>query len=278
MPPVEQHVAIRLAHRVGHQLVAHRPAIHEEILHVRLATGESRQTHPTPQPQAIALDLDRQRLLQEPRAADGRDTPRTGRIIMGLVQAEDGLAVVAQVESHIKPSQGQALDDFLQVIEFGFFGLEEFTPGRGIEEQVAYFHRGAHRMCRRLDPGRHVAAFGFNLPGLVGVAGAGSQGQASHGADGGQGLTTKPEAHHPLQVFHVTNLAGGVTGQGQRQVIGGNPAAVVAHSQQLDAALLNIDINAPGAGVDTVFQQLLDHRRWPLDHLTRRDLVGETRA
>lgn len=133
-------------------------------------------------------------------------------------------------------------------------------------------------MCGRLDPRRHVAAFGFHLPGLVSIAGAGRQGQAGHGADGSQGLTAKPEAHHPFKVFQVTNLAGGVTGQGQRQVIGGNPAAVVAYPQQLDAALLNIDVDAPGAGVDAVFQQLLDHRRWPLDHLTRRDLVGEART
>ena len=89
-------------------------------------------------------------------------------------------------------------------------------------------------MRRRLDPRRHVAAFGFHLPGLLGAAGAGSQGQPGHGADGGQGLATKAQAHDPLQVFQVADLAGGVTGQGQGQVIRRDAAAIVTYPQQLD--------------------------------------------
>lgn len=172
VPPVEQHIAIRLAHRVGYQFVAHCAAVHKEVLQVRLATGEGRQPDPAPQPQAIALDFNRQRLLQEARATDRRYASGARGIVVGLVQAEDGLAVVAQVESHVETGQGQALDDFLQVIEFGFFGFEEFAARRGVEEQVAHFHRSSHRMGCRLNPRRHIAAFGFHLPGLVGVAGA----------------------------------------------------------------------------------------------------------
>ena len=194
------------------------------------------------------------------------------------MQAENGLAVVAQVESHVEAGQRQALDDFLKVIEFGLFGLEEFAPRRGVEEQVAHFHRRTDGMCRRLDPRRHVATLGFYLPGLLGAAGAGRQGQARHGADGGQGLTAKAQTHHPLKVFQVANLAGGVTREGQRQIIRGNAAAVVTHAQQLDAALLHIDIDAFGTGVDAVLQQFLDHRCRALDHLARRNLVGKARA
>ena len=276
--PVEQHIAISLAHRVGHQLVAYRPAVHKEILQVGLAAGERRQPDPAPQPQAIALDLNRQRLFQEPAATHRCHPPSTRGVVVGFVQAEDGLAIVAQVKGHIETRQGQAFDDFLQVIEFGFLGLEELAPRRGIEEQVAHFHRGAHRMRRRLDPRRHVAAFGFHLPGLLGATGAGGQGQAGHGADGGQGLTTKAQAHDPLQVFQVADLAGGVTGQGQGQVIRRDATAIVTYPQQLDAALLHIDINAFGTGVDAVFQQLLDYRRRAFNHLTRGDLVGKARA
>jgi hypothetical protein len=63
---VEQHVAIGLTHRVGDQFVAHRAAIHKEVLQIRLAAIERRQSNPAPQMQAIALDLDRQRLLKKP--------------------------------------------------------------------------------------------------------------------------------------------------------------------------------------------------------------------
>ena len=225
--------------------------------------------------QAIAFDLDRKRLFKKTRAADRRHTPGTGRIIVGLVQAEDGLAVVAQMESHVETRQCQPLDHFLQVIEFGFFGLEEFASCRRIEEQVAHFHRSAHRMRGRLNARRHVSTFGLDLPGLIGVTGTRSQGQARHGADRGQGFTAEAQAHHLLQVFQITNLAGGVPGQRQRQVIGRNAAAIIAHPQQLDAALLDVDVNAFGTGVEAVFQQLLDHRRRSLHHLAGGDLVRQ---
>ncbi len=161
------------------------------------------------------------------------------------------------------------------MIEFGFFSLEEFAPRRGIEEQVADFHRRADRMRCWLNPRRHVTAFGLDLPSLIGTTGARGQGQPRHGADRCQCLTPETEAHHLFEVFQITNLAGGVTSQGQRQVIGGNTAAVITHTQQLDAALLDIDIDALGAGVEAVFQQLLDHRSRAFNHLTGGNLVRQ---
>ncbi|MNZ91226.1 hypothetical protein D3C78_1102010 [compost metagenome] len=197
---------------------------------------------------------------------------------MGLVQAEDGLAVVPQVEGHIEAGQGQAPDDFLQVIEFGLFGLEKLATGRGIEEQVTHFHRGADRVCGRLHTRSHVATFGLDLPGFACTGGARRQGQARHRADGGQGLATKAQAQHTFEVFQFADLAGGVSGQGQWQVVGGNTAAVVTYPQQLDAALLHFDIDASGTGVQTVLQQLLGHRSRAFDHLTGGNLVGQPRA
>ncbi|RMR93123.1 hypothetical protein ALP75_204559 [Pseudomonas syringae pv. actinidiae] len=197
---------------------------------------------------------------------------------MGFMQAEHGLAVVTQMKGDIETRQRHTLDHFVQVIEFGFLGLEKLPPCGRIEEQVAHFHRRAHRMRSRLHARIHVAPFGLDLPGLIGVAGARGQCQARHRADRRQRLTAKTQAHDPLKVFQVTNLAGRVSRQSQRQVVGGNSAAVIAHFQQLDAGLLDIDINASSARIEAVFQQLLDHRRRTLDHLARGDLVGQTRA
>ncbi|MCY1178694.1 hypothetical protein D9M73_190590 [compost metagenome] len=194
------------------------------------------------------------------------------------MQTENALAVVTQVKTYIKARQRQAPDHFLQVIEFGFLGFEELAPGRGVEEQVTHFDRGTDRMRRRLHSGGHVAAFGFHLPGLFGIAGSRGQGQACDRADRCQRLTTKTQAHDPLEVFQVANLAGGVPGQGQRQVVGGDAATVVAHAQQLHPALLDVHVDAPGTGVQAVFQQLLDHRSRALDHLAGGNLVGQPRA
>jgi hypothetical protein len=278
MPAIEQHIAIGLAHRMGHQFVAYCAAIYIEVLQVSLAAREGRQPDPAPQVQAIALDLDGHCLFQERRAAHRRHTPGPGSVVAGFVQIENGFAVVAQIERYIKASQRQALDHFLQVVKLGFFGLEKLAPRRGVEKQVAHFNRGTHRVGRRLHPRGHVAAFGFNLPGLIGATGARRQGQAGHGADGSQCFTAKAQAHHPFKVFKVTNLAGGVTRQGQRQVVAGNPAAVVAHPQQLDPGLFNVHIDTFGPRVEAVFQQFLDHRRRALNHLTCCNLVGQARA
>ncbi len=278
MPAVEQHVAVGLAHRVGDQLVAHHAPVDVEILQVRLAAREGRQADPAPQAQAATFDLDGQRLLEEGRATDRGHAARAADVVPGLMQAEHGLAVVAQMECHIETGQRQALDHFLQVVELGFFRPQELAPRRRVEEQVTDFHRGADRVRGRLHPRRHVAPLGLHLPGLVGVGGTRCQGQARHRADRRQCLATKAHAEHRLEVFQFANLAGGVARQGQRQIVRSDAAAVVAHLEQLDAALLDFHIDAPRTGVQAVFQQFLGHRSGTLDDLARSDLVGQARA
>ena len=228
--------------------------------------------------QAVALDIDGQGLLQKGRATNRRHAPRATQLIGGLMQTQHGLAVMAQMEGHVETGQGQALDHFLQVIEFGFLGLEKLASRRRIEKQVAHLHRSAHRMRRRLHPRLHVAAFGFHLPGLLGAFRTRGQGQTRHRADGGQGLATKAQAHHLFQVFQLADLAGGMAGQGQGQVVSGDTTAIVAHLEQLDTALLNFHFDTTGARVQAVFQQLLDHRSRPLDHFSGGNLVGQPRA
>ena len=278
VPAVEQHVAIGLAHRMGHQLVAHHAAIDVEILQIRLAAGEGRQADPTPQTQATTLDLDGQRLLQKSRPANRSDAARTADFVASLVQGKHGLAVVTQVESHIEPRQRQALDHLLQVIKLGLFRAQELAPRRGIEKQVTHFHRGTHWVCSRLHTRLHVTAFGFHLPGLVGVGGTRGQGQARHRADRRQRLATKAHAEHRLEIFQLTNLAGGMARQCQRQVVRGDTTTVITHLEQFDTALLDVDIDTPRTGVQAVFQQFLGDRSRTLDHLARSDLVGQARA
>ena len=63
--------------------------------------------------QAVALDLDRQRLLKKRRATDRRHAPRTTEVIDRLMQRQHALAVVTQMESHVETRQSQATDHFL---------------------------------------------------------------------------------------------------------------------------------------------------------------------
>ncbi len=278
MATVVQHIAVRLAHRMGDQLVADHAPVDVEILQVRLTAGEGGQADPAPQVQAVALDLDGQSLFKERRATNRRHPARPRLGVMRLMQRQHRLAVVTQMKRHIETRQRQLLDHILQVIELGLLGAQELAPRRGIEEQVTHFHRGTDRMRRWLHAGLHVTAFGFHLPGLAGLRRARSQRQSRHRTDGGQRLTTKPQTVNGFQILQITNLAGGVTSERQRQVIGGNTTAIVTHAQQLDATLLDIHVDAGSTGIQAVFQEFLGNRSRPLDHFAGGNLVGQPRA
>ncbi len=74
------------------------------------------------------------------------------------------------------------------------------------------------------------------------------------------------------------DLARGMTRQRQRQILPGDTGTVIPHTDQFCAALLDVDFNARGAGIQRVFQQLLDHRGRPLNDFSGGNLVGEQRG
>ena len=71
------------------------------------------------------------------------------------------------------------------------------------------------------------------------------------------------------------NFAGSVTGNGQRQVVFLDAIAVIPHPDQFDAALFHFHIQAPGTGIQAVFQQFFYDRGGTFHHFTSGDLVGE---
>jgi hypothetical protein len=141
------------------------------------------------------------------------------------------------------------------VVELGFLGAQELAPCGGVEEQVAHFHRGAPGMGGGLHLHLHIAALALGAGALTGaVVGIAGEGQARHGADTGQCLAAETQAADPFQVFQRFDLAGGMAGQCQGQLVGGDAGPVVADTDQLAAAGLHLDIHPGGAGVQAVFQ------------------------
>jgi hypothetical protein len=61
----------------------------------------------------------------------------------------------------------------------------------------------------------------------------------------------------------------------QRQFLGRDAAAVVADADQAHAAVFQIDVDPPGAGIDGVLDQFLHHRRRAFDDFAGSDLVDE---
>ena len=64
-------------------------------------------------------------------------------------------------------------------------------------------------------------------------------------------------------------------GQGQRQFLPVDAAAVVAHANQLRTARGDVDLDVVGARIEAVLDEFLDDRGWPLDDLARSDLVDQ---
>ena len=98
---------------------------------------------------------------------------------------------------------------------------------------------------------------------------------AGDGGDAGERLAAEAERRDALQVVECADLAGGVTREGQRQVIAREAGAVVGDADQIEAAAHQVHANLTRACVDRILDQLLDHRGWPLDDLAGGDLGGD---
>ena len=269
---VEQHVAVGQLHRVGDVAVAHAAAVDVDVLLVGAGPGIRRLGDPAVQPQAGAFVVHAQRLAGE-ILAQGFAQAQVGHQVAGLVAAR-GLAVVRDAQFHVGPGQRQRAQPLLDVAQFGAFGAQELAPRRHVVEQLAHLDRGPRRQGLRRDLA-HPAAVHLQHR-AVRIAGpARSQREPADRGDRGQRLAAEAERGHGFQVVERGDLAGGVARHRQRQLVRGDAAAVVADADQAHAAFLQIDVDAAGAGVERVLDQLLDHRRRAFDDLAGGDLVDQ---
>ena len=277
---VIQDIVIGLPDGVGDDLVAHNAPVDVEVLQVGLAARKRRQADPAPQAQSRRALLQRQRVFQKGGAADQADAAALFQLARRGAQIAHHALVVAQAEMHVESAQGQAFEHLVDASKLGSLGFQELFPRGRVEKQVAHFHRGAGGVLARFQPNLHLLAFGADGPaGAAFVRGRpGRQFQARNRADARQRLAAETQAGDGGQVFRPGNLAGGVAAQREREIVLVDAATVVAHPQQLLAALLDIDINARGAGVETVLKQFLEHRSGAFHHLARGYLVGQART
>ena len=99
--------------------------------------------------------------------------------------------------------------------------------------------------------------------------------EARHRRDRRQRFAAEPERGDGAEIVGAGDLAGGVARQRERQLGGGNSAAVVAHAREPHAARFDLDFDALRAGVEAVLDQLLDDGCGALDDLAGRDLIDE---
>jgi hypothetical protein len=148
---------------------------------------------------------------------------------------------------------------------------QELAAHGSVVEEVADLDARALGAAPGADGGEFPAVAADLRPAVL-VGWAGLEGDLGDAADGGEGLPPEAEGADAEQVVGAGELAGGVGGEGQGQVLGGDTAAVVHDADEGGAALLDLHLDALAARVQAVLQQLLDDGGGPLDHLAGGDL------
>ena len=104
---------------------------------------------------------------------------------------------------------------------------------------------------------------------------AGAQAELGDRRDARDRLAAKAVGGDPVEVVAVAELARRVALEAKERVVLAHPAAIVRHRDKAAPARRNLHIDLRRTRIERVLEQLLQHRCGPLDHLARRDLVGD---
>ena len=160
-------------------------------------------------------------------------------------------------------------------IALGARRLQEFEARRGREEQIAHLDPGARGMrCRQRR--RFPARLDHDLPGALGIRRPRGDPHPADRADRRQRLAAEAERVDAQEVV-LGQFRGAVPLDRQDQFFRGHAGAIVGDRDQCLAAFFQGDVDARGAGVDRVLDQLLDRRSRPLDDFAGSNAVDEDR-
>ena len=100
-----------------------------------------------------------------------------------------------------------------------------------------------------------------------------AQFNAGYRSNAGKCFTAETERMQGKQIVRVADLACGVPRESRRYVLRRNTAAVVAHADQFDPAAADLHLNGCRSRIQRIFDEFLDDRNRPFDHLAGCDLV-----
>ena len=158
--------------------------------------------------------------------------------------------------------------------ELGRGRFEKLEPCGRVEEEIADLHARAG-VGRDLEPLLDRPALAGQPEPVRRSARAARQREARDGADRRQRLTAEPECRDRVEILVARQLGRRVALEGQRQLVGRHPDAVVGDADERGPAVAQIDRDRQGSGVQRVLHQLLDGRGGALDDLSGGDLVDE---
>ena len=268
-----QQAAVGFLERVAQAPVPDTAAVDKHILHLGRAAFAGRVTDVAAQHDRTLPCFERVELVAHLRTEEKPEAlaqPGRGRDLVNV------LGVMAQCQVQLRMGQGQTRERLAHVTHLGRRAAEKLAAHGRIEEEMLDLQTGPGRAV----PGTRLG----KLSAVTGKLGAKGvivrprlQRDLGNAADRGQRFAAKAQGHYAEEILGVGQFAGRMAGEGQRQILGGDAAAVIHDADQLDAALLDVHIDAAAASIDGIFQQLLDHARWPLDHLAGGDL-GDDRG
>ena len=269
MPVARHHLGIRPANRADQQPILHRPPVDEQILMVRHAAVEGRQPGDPAQPDPLADEIDPHPIVDQPAIGQRRDAVGE-RLAAG--HAERAPPVMLDREADIGPRHREPLDHVEARGEFAARRAQELAPRGYALEEALDPHARSGRNRRRSFRYDH-AIVDHPRPALV-RAHAALKRHPRDARDRGQRLAAKTERADVFDSL-VGKLRSGVPLERERHVFGRHAAAVVGYLDKVGSPAHQAHSDAGGAGVDRIFDQLLQRAGGPFDHFTGSDTIDE---
>ncbi len=264
---LDRSVAVRVDNRVGNRPILHDAAVHEHVLRPsrRSLLGEGGHEPFDAEP--------RQRLAHRHQVGTiAEDLKQPILELRDDRPVRKGAGPAREGESDFRVAERELRHDPRHLRGFAGVGLEKLPARRQVVEQVADFDGRAFGSADLLNRGDR-AAVDPNLGPRHLAAQAGLHDEMRDRRNAGQGFAAEAERVDGREIVCPPDLARRVTLERQACIFGAHALAVVFDPHETLTAQLDVDLNAPRAGVDRVFDELFDDRGRPLDHFAGSNLV-----
>ena len=226
----------------------------------------------------VAENLDRLGLLLnviEPLLAGAPEHAGNTLCEITRLQVVKQTAVVMETERHTVVRQRYALENLLYMVKLDAVLLQEIASGRNVEKQVldrnrSAFGAGAGRL--RLD----IRTLYLYRRAQLAVALARLHLHLSHSRYRGQCLAAEAHRVDGEEVVGLVDLRRRVTLKTKPCIAVRHSASIVDNLYQSATRILHNQLYLSGTRVEGILQKLLHCRRWTVNHLTGRNLVGNT--
>ncbi len=264
---LDRGVAVRVDNRVGNRPILHDAAVHEHVLRPSRRSLLGEGSHE-------AFDAEpRQRLAHRHQVGTlAEDLKQPIFELRDNGPVGEGAGPARQGESDFRVAERKLRHHPRHLRGFTRVGLEKLPARRQVVEEVADFDGRAFGSADLLNRGNRAAVDPDLGPRDL-AAQTALHDEMRDRRNAGQGFAAEAERVDGRQIVCPPDLARRVTLERQARILRAHALAVVLDPHETLPAQLDVDLNAPRAGVDRVFDELLDDRGRPLDYFAGSNLV-----